>query len=393
VPAGFADGSDDIDDTVSWSEIQAIVGAGSTQVAQGNHAHSDVWVNVTGDTMTGPLTVTALQPTVRLNTSGTQADLLIQEDGGNRWSLGWNAGSKYLYLYDWAAPGGTRLVVEDDTGNLGLGTASPANRLDVAGPGSATGGVAGFNEVVARCMQTGAGHSAVSIDSADLGLAADPGQDPILYFAAGGQAIWDIRVDDSDYDLGTATVEGMFTFCDPGWRDTLEIRYQVDGVNYTAFQLRPRHYYHPECQSLPDFEGVDLRVNGNTLPVADNEYRLGKDGARWREVWASNPLIQTSDLRLKERITPIPYGLDAVSRLHPVSFTWHDSNDRRTYLGLIAQEVEPLIPEAVRRGATADQPWSMTYSSLIPVLIQAIQDQQAIIVELGARIDALENGG
>jgi hypothetical protein len=39
VPAGFADGVDDTDDTVSWSEISGIVGTGSTQVAAGNHTH------------------------------------------------------------------------------------------------------------------------------------------------------------------------------------------------------------------------------------------------------------------------------------------------------------------------------------------------------------------
>ncbi len=39
VPTGLNDG-DDIDDTVSWSEISAIVGTGSNQVAQGNHTHT-----------------------------------------------------------------------------------------------------------------------------------------------------------------------------------------------------------------------------------------------------------------------------------------------------------------------------------------------------------------
>ena len=41
VPAGFADGVDDTDDTVSWAEISGIVGTGANQVAAGNHTHDD----------------------------------------------------------------------------------------------------------------------------------------------------------------------------------------------------------------------------------------------------------------------------------------------------------------------------------------------------------------
>lgn len=41
IPAGFADGVDDVDDAVSWSEISGIVGTGASQVAAGNHIHDD----------------------------------------------------------------------------------------------------------------------------------------------------------------------------------------------------------------------------------------------------------------------------------------------------------------------------------------------------------------
>jgi len=55
IPAGFADGVDDTDDTVSWSEISPIVGTGTNQVAAGNHNHwGQTWSGTgTGLTITG----------------------------------------------------------------------------------------------------------------------------------------------------------------------------------------------------------------------------------------------------------------------------------------------------------------------------------------------------
>jgi hypothetical protein len=82
---------------------------------------------------TSPLTVQSSAPAVTLNTTGNVASYTIQKNSLNRWSLGWNDGSGYLYFYDWAAPGGTRMVIDDDTGNVGIGEASPAEKLVVAG--------------------------------------------------------------------------------------------------------------------------------------------------------------------------------------------------------------------------------------------------------------------
>ena len=45
MPAGFADGVDDVDDTVVWSEISGIVGTAASTVAAGNHNHDATYVN------------------------------------------------------------------------------------------------------------------------------------------------------------------------------------------------------------------------------------------------------------------------------------------------------------------------------------------------------------
>src|SRR6266705_3051 len=115
---------------------------------------------------------------------------------------------------------------------------------------------------------------------------------------------------------------------------------------------------------------------GNWNPDLDNAIQLGQPSNRWSEVWAVNGTVQTSDVRLKQRITNLRYGLGQVMQLRPVTFEWKDRSDGRTHLGLIAQEVETVMPEVIEKGTDASQPLGINYTNLIPVLIKAIQEQQ-----------------
>lgn len=124
-------------------------------------------------------------------------------------------------------------------------------------------------------------------------------------------------------------------------------------------------------------------------PDADNAIPLGLTTNRWTAVYAVNGAIQTSDARWKTNIADLDYGLAALQRLRPVSFAWKDGNQDQAHLGLLAQEVEPIIPEAVVHGAAPDEPLGMNYSTLIPVLIKAIQEQQTVLEQQSARLDAV----
>src|ERR1043165_9175707 len=125
---------------------------------------------------------------------------------------------------------------------------------------------------------------------------------------------------------------------------------------------------------------------GNVLPYADGFQLLGSPTNRWSAVYALNGTIQTSDARLKREIANLKYGLSQVMRLRSVSFQWKDGNDKGTHLGLLAQEVAAVLPEAVQKGASASAPLGMNYSELIPVLIKAIQEQQGTIERAQAEI-------
>lgn len=97
----------------------------------------------------------------------------------------------------------------------------------------------------------------------------------------------------------------------------------------------------------------------------------------------------TSDRRLKKDIKDSLYGLNEVSKLHPVTFKWLRSNSDRIQLGFIAQEVQAIVPEAVvARGPDAQL--GINYNALMPMAIKAIQEQQKIIDAQSARIARLE---
>ena len=138
----------------------------------------------------------------------------------------------------------------------------------------------------------------------------------------------------------------------------------------------------------------------------NNTVSLGSTEYRWSEIWSVNPLNTSSDRRLKKEITPLNYGLEAVLKLKPVSYKWKEGK-QDTKLGFIAQDVEPIIPEIVKKeGRTAEQRirleksrrkapsenlYAMSYSELIPVLVKAIQELKHENNSLKSRIEALEN--
>ena len=94
---------------------------------------------------------------------------------------------------------------------------------------------------------------------------------------------------------------------------------------------------------------------------------------------------QVSDIKLKHHIRTIPSALDKVKQLRGVEFLWKKNN--QPSIGFIAQEVEEVLPVAV---GNANDTKTIDYSKIIPVLTEAIKEQQTLIEQLMARLEALE---
>jgi len=90
--------------------------------------------------------------------------------------------------------------------------------------------------------------------------------------------------------------------------------------------------------------------------------------------------IATSDRRLKDNVQTVDSALDKVLKLRGVYFTRKDSDKRN--LGVIAQEIEEIIPEVVFTGESPEQIKSVSYGSIVGLLIEAIKEQQEQIEKL-----------
>jgi hypothetical protein len=101
----------------------------------------------------------------------------------------------------------------------------------------------------------------------------------------------------------------------------------------------------------------------------------------------------SSDYRLKENVTPMTGALAKVSLLKPVTFDWKAGGSSQ---GFIAHELQEVIPDAVtgvkdqvnENGSINSQGVDTSY--VVATLTSAIQEQQALIEALTARITALE---
>ena len=96
-----------------------------------------------------------------------------------------------------------------------------------------------------------------------------------------------------------------------------------------------------------------------------------------------------SDARLKENIVDLPPQLDNIMALRPVEFDYIEAEGGGHQIGFVAQEIETVFPDAV--GERADRMKTVTgWNKTEARLVKAIQEQQALITTLTARITALE---
>lgn len=274
------------------------------------------------------------------NTSASLGGILRYDGTSNQLQLlGQNSGDV-----------GPHLVVGRENGRVGIGVTTPGALLDVQGAGTTAGGNAGFNEVVTRFLRPSGGHSAVAID-------APANQDAILYFSENGAAVWSVR---SDH---------ITDFANP----QLNIRFQHEGSNTTALRFTGHS------------SGADVH------PGLDDNVLLGSLlGGAWKSITTYN-LSNLSDARRKQDVRDLDYGLEEINRLRPVRFKWVNRPEDGEYFGVIAQDVQQVLPEIVRSEANdPQQTLGVDYLALVPVLIRGIQQQQASIQSLEYRNQELE---
>ncbi len=183
-------------------------------------------------------------------------------------------------------------------------------------------------------------------------------------------------------EIQVGSFDGIaFTQQDSGQTELASIKavYQNNGYPDMSFSLRaaPNLLY---LKNAGDMVGIGttsptekLEVNGNVL---------------------ANNVVVPSDRRLKRDIQSLNNSLTTIGRLQGVSYAWRIEEypdrafDDGRHLGFIAQDVEAVVPEVVNVGS--DGTYSLRYQEIIPLLVEAIKEQQATISAQNERIEALE---
>lgn len=105
-------------------------------------------------------------------------------------------------------------------------------------------------------------------------------------------------------------------------------------------------------------------------------------------ILASGNVTAYSDIRVKDNIENITDAVDKLSQIRGVTYTRTDLDDKeRKYAGVIAQEIEQVLPEAVFDNGKVK---GVDYNATIALLIEAVKEQQGQINELKLTIEQLK---
>ena len=121
---------------------------------------------------------------------------------------------------------------------------------------------------------------------------------------------------------------------------------------------------------------------GTTAP----SYKLHVVG----DIYSSGDVISASDIRYKENLKIIPDAVDKINKLNGYTFTRTDTdNKNKRYAGVIAQEVQEVLPEVV---STNNEGYlTVSYGNMVSLLIEGIKEQHKEIEELKATVQQLIN--
>ena len=176
-------------------------------------------------------------------------------------------------------------------------------------------------------------------------------------------------------------------------------QWQHYGSATQASDILELQVYNPSGNAVTD---TAIVANGlgdvgvNSVPLSGyNFYVNGPAGG-------SAGFTNTSDARLKTNVREITDALDLVERLRGVRFDWRAPEAREVgkdlklpvgepQIGFIAQEVEKVAPEAVSAPkAGSDGIYGVKDGSLVPILVEAVKEQQAEIKTLREEVAALK---
>lgn len=282
---------------------------------------------------------------------------------------------------NWAvATNGTERIRVDSTGKVGIGT-TPTDYLSILAPASTIAGISLRADNVATAGELFVGQSSTTAfvqNRANGPLVFGTNNTERLRVAANGMIgignITPAVLIDTQRDANDSLTRFRIYNASSG----TSAQTQID-VGNNANQSAVSMFLNSSANTANAGANAFHIFNGLSAPI---RMRAGTSGgvdlASGATSWAA-----VSDIRLKKNVLPLTYGLNEVIQLEPVRFDYKDdeSEDSKR-IGFIAQQVKPVIPEAVT--GSENTVFGVSAAELIPVLVNAIK-------QLEARIAAIES--
>ena len=246
-------------------------------------------------------------------------------------------------------------LVKDASGNVGIGTASPDAKLELT-----VGDNGGINIEQSGSSQTGYLTFRDSDGGLDGRVSYDHSNNSMRFTTATTERM---RIDSSGNLLvGTTSVLGKQTN-------------SYDGV--TAFGL-----------------ALANTASGTASQIAIRFMRNGSDIGSVTTTNVATAYNTSSDYRLKNTIAPMVGALGKVALLKPVTYKWNaDGSDGQGFIAHELAEVEPGCVTGEKDAVDAEgnpKYQGIDTSFLVATLTAAIQEQQALIIQLQADVAALK---
>ncbi|WBM76211.1 tail fiber domain-containing protein [Saprospira grandis] len=338
------------------------------------------------------------------NTAAQDASIFLDEGDQNKLKFALGTG-----IHTASGRSATTRMVLTQTGDLGLGTSTPTARLDVNGQIRMRTGAAAGRVLTSDATGLASWQTPTDNDNQTLSLSGD------VLTIAGGNSI-----NISGADNQTLSVSGSTLSIAGGNSVTLptatsvwttvstnthyeisafakdaEIKYGTGDLNNSSFS-----------GANGVFWGTDPGEDTGMFTDGDRLVLMSPGDSRLIQFWEEDGHVQvayieqngqyfqTSDRNLKHNIQTLAgTGLQALSKLNGYRYTYKQCEEdikkgtpANTTLGIMAQELKEVAPELVQQSDQGH--YLVNYDGIIPILIEVNKEQQLIIDEQAATIEA-----
>jgi hypothetical protein len=307
-------------------------------------------------------------PIINETTGGATSYLNLRNTGGQAY-----LGSNNNALVFAVTSGATEAMRIDSSGNVGIGTSSPSQKLTVSGnaqiegssvPGLYINTTSGTNkkaEILIKSSGTTQWSIANDIDATNARS---------LAFYDGVSAATRMLIDSSgNLGIGTSSPGARLDVKGSGTGSGTYTTKMANSAGTIGLQIRDDGYVgSPMIYAITNANGANMTITS--------------DGYIYRS---------TSSLKYKRDVEDATHGLAEVMQLRSVTYKGKSKSDNEKIIGgLIAEEVHAAGLTEFVQYADDGSPDALAYGNMVSLCIKAIQEQQATITALTARVVALE---